>query len=437
MDKETGYSQEIDLVHLAKVLVKRKWFIILGTCVFTAAVLLVTLVLPKVYKSSGFFQLSRGMDIDLKELKDIQDKIREDLQNEKLDNVTMQNNLLLNDILQDTSLMMKNVSIPDYKKYESLFTNPQQFLRFIDNREKTGDIDLGHIKDSVRTSEDISRWLEPVYAYSKKDLRDLAQSSKDVKNFVLGIRISGEQYSPQQAKTFVSVMGLFIKDSILYGKMADYIDTQLNRGKTEYNKNDNFIVKDEFKLKQLTDKRKFMEGVLKKYPRSKEMLGRELYSLENSGHRYLSPVAQLVGIESHIADINENLAQNRRNKELMGLKFDFFSKAKEILGGEYFGQPLLEKITGLKETFFSEKKLPPDITRQVKNDLAVDLDNFMNLNAEIEFISGPTLSKRPVKPRKVLVVAVALMVGFFLFIFLAFFIDWWMINKKKITEQAA
>jgi LPS O-antigen subunit length determinant protein (WzzB/FepE family) len=435
MDKETGYNQEIDLVHLATVLVKRKWFVILSTCVFTLAALLVTFLLPKVYKSSGFFQLSRGMDIDLKELKDIQDKIREDIQTEKLDNITMQNNLLLNELLQDTSLMMKNVSIPDYKKFESLFTNPQLFLRFINNLEKNGDKELGDIKNSIRTSEDISRWLEPVYAYSKKDLRDLAQSSKDVKNFVLGIRINGEQYSPQQAKTFVSIMGMFIKDSILYGKMADYIDTQLNRAKTQYNKNDNFIVNDEFKLKQLMDKRKYMESVLKKYPQSKEMLSRELYSLENSGHRYLSPTAQLVGIESHIADINQNLTQNRRNKELMGLKFDFFSKAKEILTGEPFGQPLLAKVTQLKETFFGEKKLPPDISRQVKNDLAVDLDNFMNLNAETEFISGPTLSKRPVKPRKVLIVAIAFAVGFFLSIFLAFFMDWWMINKKKITDQ--
>ena len=437
MDNETGYSQEIDLVHLAKVLVRRKWFIIVGTCAFTLAVLIITLLLPKVYSSSGFFQLSRGMEIDLTELKDIQDKIREDLQNEKLDNVTLQNNLLINDILQDTGLMMKNVSIPDYKKYESLFTNPQLFLRFITNLEKSGEKDLEEIKLSIRTSEDILKWLEPVYAYSKKDLKELAQTSKDLKNFVLGIRIDGEQHSPQQAKTFVSVLGMFVKDSILYGIISGYIDTQLNRSKTEYNKCDNFIVKDEFRLSQLIDKRKYMEDVLKKYPQSREMLNRELYSLENSGHRYLSPTTQLVGIESHIADINENLSNNRRNKELMGLKFDYFTKAKEILAAEPFGQTLLAKMIELKENFFSGKKLTPDISRQVINDLTVDLDNFSNLSAGIEFISGPTISNRPVKPRIVIIVAVALVVGFFLIIFLAFFIDWWKTNKKKITDPDA
>lgn len=433
MTDHQGFNYEIDLIQLVKILVRKKWFIIIGTLLFTLAVVGITFLMPRVYISSGFFQLSRGVDVDMKELKEIQDKIRDDLQTEKRDSLTLQNNMLLNDALEDSSLLLKNVSLPDYKKYESRFTNPQQFIQFIHRLQKAGAENLDDLETSIRTADDIGQWLEPVHAYSKKELKDLAQTSKDLKNYVLGVLVNGEQHSPEKARAFVNTMGLFVKDNILYGKLSGYIGAQLNRAKTETGKFDVFIVKDEFKLNQLTEKRRIMTGVLKKYPGSKAMTGRELYSLENNGHRYLSPTAQLVGIESHIADLRENLALNGRNQQLAGVRIAFFTKAKEILTKETFGESLLEKIVQLKKTFFTDQKVSPDVLREVKSSLEVDLGNFINLNEEIRFISGPTLPRRAIKPRKALITAVALVVGFFLFIFLAFFTQWWTDNKKQIT----
>ena len=67
MEKQEVYrnSDTIDLVQLVKVLLKRKWLIILGTLAFTLAALVISLVLPKVYLGEGFIGLSSGIDIDL------------------------------------------------------------------------------------------------------------------------------------------------------------------------------------------------------------------------------------------------------------------------------------------------------------------------------------------------------------------------------------
>lgn len=428
-------NNEIDLVRVIKVLIKKKWLIILGTLLTTLAAVLISLMLPRVYKSDGFFQLSSGIDIDMDELKKIQDEIREDLQNNMLSINTLQKNMLLNEALGDSNLEMKNVSIPSFKKYLSKFTNPQQFLKFMGSREKSGDENLKELKASIRSSDDIAQWLEPVYAYSKKDMKDLLQSSRDVKNFVLGVRVAGENQTPQKAQLFVSVIGEFIKDSILYGKIKSYIASQLNKNKTEAKKYENYIINDRFKLEQLLLKRGRIEGVLKKYPQFRAMTGRELYSLENSGYRYLSPAAQLVGIESYIADINENLARNQRNKQLVDLKYNFLSAAKKILDSEIFGGAVLGKCMELKDAFFAKKDSPADVTREAGNDVAIDFDNFVNLKEEMQFISGPTLPARPIKPRKALIVVISFIIAFFIFVVLAFFIDWWKYNRKKIKND--
>jgi LPS O-antigen subunit length determinant protein (WzzB/FepE family) len=438
MEHQERHRDEIDLVQLVKVLIKRKWVIIGGTIIITLLAVIFSLLLPKVYQSEGFFQLGRGIDVDLEELRDIQDEIRKDLQEKMLDNQTLQDNMLLNETLQNTELINMNVSMPDYKKYASQFTNLQHFLQFVKKKIKNkelGDLKLDDIRQNIGTSEDLGQWIEPEYAYSKKELKDLAQSMKELKNFVLGVQLIGEQAAPEKARAVAAVIGEFIKDSILYGKLRDYIGDQLNKSKTKAKKYDNLIINDEFKLQQLTMKRSHMEEFLKKYPQAKAMQGRELFSLLGSGERYLSPLAQIVGIESHIADIKENLAQNQRNKQVADLKLLFFLEIKKRLDGDMFGEPLFTQCIKLTDTFFDKEDFPGDVTREVRNDLAVDFDNIAAFKEVMQFISGPTLPRNPIRPKKVLIAAIGFALGFFLSVFFAFFVDWWIMNKKRIISE--
>ncbi len=438
MEHQERSRDEIDLVQLVKVLIKRKWVIIGGTIIITLLAVIISLLLPKVYQSEGFFQLGRGIDMDLEELREIQDEIRKDFQEKMMDNQTLQDNLLLNEALRNTELINMNMSIPDYKKYASQFTNLQQFLQFVKKKIKNkelGDLRLGDIRQNIQTSEDLAQWIEPEYAYSKKELKDLAQNMRDFKNFVLGVQIIGEQTTPENARAVVAVLGEFIKDSILYGKLREYIGNQLNKSKTKAKKYDNLIINDELKLRQLTMKRSHMEELLKKYPQAKAMQNRELFSIPGSGERYLPPLAQIVGIESHIADIKENLAQNQRKKQAADLKLLFFLEIKKRLTADMFGEPLLTKCIKLTDTFFDKEDVPGDVIREVRNDLAVDFDNIAAFKDVMRFISGPTLSRNAIRPKKVLITAVGFVLGLFLSIFFAFFVDWWIINKKRIMSE--
>ncbi len=438
MEKQNVQNDELDLIQVVKVLIKQKWLIIAGTVLFTLVAGLVTLLLPKVYESSGFFQLSRGTDVDITNLKDIQDIFKEERQSTMMD-VTMMKVMLMNNFLGSSGpLMVKTVSIPDYKKYLSQFTNPHLFLRFVEMEKTSGENNLENLGPVIRTADDIAKWIEPVYAYSKTDTKELGQIARDAENFVVGVRIKGEGYSPQNAKTFVSIIGEFIKDSIIYGKLKSYIVSELSRSRTEFNKYDNFIIKDEFKLVQLSEKRDNIRDILKRYPGERELMKfREVISLGDAGHRFLSPTIQLVGIESHMADIKENLSKSKRNKALAGLKLQFFRKVKEIMDSETFSGPLLAKSLELIKTVSVDPANPDvsgDIVREAKNDLSVDFNNFVSFREGMQFISSPSLFDQPIRPRKALIAAIAFALGFFLFVFLAFFIEWWSKNRKKIVE---
>lgn len=441
MDKPESARDEVDLVQLVKVLVHRKWFILIGTLVITFAAIGISLLMPKVYQSQGFFQLSRGVEFDIEELKKMQEQIRDDFQRNEVGNRTIQKDLLLTEVLHDNNWMQKNVSIPDYKKYSSQFTNPSLLRRFIEQysgneKNKSELIELKkQVKNRIRTSSDIDQWLEPVYAYSKKDLANLGQIAKDIRNFVVGIQVTGEAFNPESAGLLVSILGDFIEDCMIYGKMTEYIGEQLNQCRSQGRFYDNLVIKDQFKLKQLQAKRDQVKELLTRYPQSSSINNRELVSLELGGHRYLSPITQLVGIESHIADLKENIAHNRRNQQLMDLKVIYYTQAKKLLEKERFGGVLLERCIEFKNTFTTASNYPDDVKQQVMNELEMDIESFQGLKRDMQFVARPSMSDKAVKPKKALIAIIAFILGLIIFVFLAFLSEWWHTNKKKIGTR--
>jgi hypothetical protein len=107
------------------------------------------------------------------------------------------------------------------------------------------------------------------------------------------------------------------------------------------------------------------------------------------------------------------------------LKYEFFSKTRDALETEEFGENLLHKILEIKDSFFAKTDT---------NELDMDLDNIRNLCKSIRFFSGPSQPSNPVAPRKSLIWAVSFVLGFCFFVVLAFFVEWWKTNKDKIKK---
>lgn len=54
---------------------------------------------------------------------------------------------------------------------------------------------------------------------------------------------------------------------------------------------------------------------------------RQVLSVQKGGSRFLSPVTQLVGIESTLADLRRSPAQLERDSEKLSVRAEFFSRS--------------------------------------------------------------------------------------------------------------
>jgi LPS O-antigen subunit length determinant protein (WzzB/FepE family) len=414
---EEAYADEIDLISILAVLWKRRKLIVFGTLGATLMSIGISFLLPRVYRSEGFYQLGNPtMNVSEYEKSKIKKTASMTTTTKKTASI--------------------GVPVPLYKSSSTQFFNPNRFLLIASQYKVFKKEDLKEIAADFRKAEDINKWIKPVYAFAKEDAREFTQLSKDESNSVIGLNLSYEADSPENASAYVSFFGHYIRDCLLYVTLYNYIMDGYSNTISQTKKNDNDIINIQFELLQNTNKMKDIRAILSNYPESAKIDNRQLVSVQDGGSRFLAPVTQLVGIESTLADLRQDLAELERDREKLTVRFEYFSRCYGELAkiGEH-GEPLFLLLKSIKDEVFKNKDLGKDEIKEVFNNLTIDLQTFdLNFFSNSRFISGPTIPSVHIKPWKSLIAIVSSSASFFLLIIFAFVSHWWQGNKKAIMS---
>ena len=411
---EALYADEIDLSSFFTVLWKRRKLIVFGTLGATLMSIGISFLIPRVYRSEGFYQLGNPT----KKL---------------VENETSTKRKIASITKKTASI---GVSVPLYKSSSSQFFNPNRF-QFMAGQDKSfKEEELKKIAADFRTSEDINKWIKPVYAFSKEDAREFSQLPQDESNSVIGLNLAYESDSPENASAYVTYFGKYIRDCLLYATLYNYVMDGFNNSISEMNKIENDIIDIKFQILQNANKMKDIRAILTNYPESAKIENRQLVSVQEGGKHYLAPVTQLVGIESTLADLRRDLAEFERDREKLTARAEYFSRChSELLKIGEHGELLFLLLKSIKDEVFNNKDLLKDEVKEVVNNLSIDLQTFeLNFFSNSRFISGPTIPTEHIKPRKSIIAIVSCFTSFFILVILAFVSHWWQDNKKAIMS---
>jgi hypothetical protein len=400
-------ADEIDLSSILFILWKRKKLIIYGTLGMTLLSIAIALQLPRVYRSDGFYQLGNPKKIS---------------ENEKLS------------IKKTASI---GVPVLLYKSSSTQFFDPNRFQLIASQNKSFDKEELNKTKNNFRTAEDINKWIKPVYAFAKEDVREFAQLPQDETNSVIGLNLSYEADSPEKASAYVTFFGNYIRDCLLYVTLYNYIMDGYSSKVSAMNKNENEIISNHFELLQNTNKMKDIRTILSNYPESAKIEYRQIVSVQEGGSRFLAPVTQLVGIESTLADLRQDLAKFERDREKFAVSVEFFTRCfNEISKIGERGELLFQLVKSIKDEVFKDKDSRKDTVKEVFNNLSIDLQTFeLTFFSNSRFISGPTIPEIQIQSRKSIIVIVSCFASFLFFTLVAFILHWWQGNKKEITSD--
>ena len=311
-------GDEIDLVSLFLVIWKRRKLIVFGTLVVTLLAAIISFMTPKGYLSTGFYQL--GID-------------------------GMPNSVF------------KNISTQVY--------DPDRLKIFADLK-KTFTL-WEKINESFKTSKNIKNRIKTIYTHSKEDNREIGNLPTE-KNVILGLELSYQAEDLQVAHDVVSFLGDYIKNCLNYINLFNYIQNGYNNADSDLAKNENSIIANQFQLLQYTNKALDIQAIMTKYPASARIQDRQVVSVQEGGHHYLSPVTQLVGIESNLADIRRGRADLERTKEKLMLYKEFFFNCMGMMEkADKNGDFLLSQLSIIKNDFFKNKDVSKDTTNLTTN----------------------------------------------------------------------
>jgi LPS O-antigen subunit length determinant protein (WzzB/FepE family) len=407
-------DDEIDLSLFFAVLWKRRKLIVFGTLGATLLSIGISLLLPRVYRSEGFYQLGNPT----KKLSENEKSTKK-----KTESITKKTASI-------------GVPVPLYKSGSTQFFNPNRFQLIAGQDKSFKEEDLKKLAANFKKAEDINKWIKPVYAFSKEDAREFSQLPQDESNSVIGLNLAYEADSPESASAYVSYFGKYIRDCLLYATLYNYVMDGYSNSISEMNKIENDIIDMKFQLLQNANKMKDIRAILTNYPESAKMENRQLVSVQEGGDRFLAPVTQLVGIESTLADLRRGLAELERDREKLTARAEYFSRShSELLKVGEQGESLFLMLKSIKDEVFKNKDLGKDEVKEVVNNLSIDLQTFdLNFFSNSRFISGPTIPTEHIKPRKSLIAIVSCFISFLLLVILAFISHWWQGNRKAIMS---
>ncbi|MFA5902860.1 MAG: Wzz/FepE/Etk N-terminal domain-containing protein [Desulfobacula sp.] len=374
-------EDEIDMIYLVRPLWHSRHLIFWGTLVVTIMSILVSFALPKVYRSEGFYQLG--------------------------------------------------ISITQYKKSRPLFTDPNNFQSAIN---RGTDFAPEVFQTIGRSEKEISEWIRPIYTHAKEDAKEFIQSSVDETNSVLGVKISYQSDTPEKARDFINFIGQYIRNSLLYISMHEYIMNNFSSVNSELIQNENSIINLEFDLLLNTNKITDMKNILTKYPDSGKIENHQQILIQDGGYHYLSPITQMVGIETKMSDQHQKINAFKRQRELLVIRQEYFIICKnELDASQKNGEMLFSMVKSAHDKVFKNKELDKDTVKEVANSLSIDLHNFESafLN-NCRFISGPTLPDDPIAPQKRKIVIITFFLSGIVFVFISLFLTWWKNYRQTI-----
>jgi LPS O-antigen subunit length determinant protein (WzzB/FepE family) len=302
----------------------------------------------------------------------------------------------------------------EYNEQKVTFWDRQALQRYLQANRRLDD-ETGRFLLENLNERFVQAHVLPVLPLSKDDLRYVGDAKTALNTVgILGFSISfKDRLAPERAQARVQLMGNFIKDATLHEDLLDTIRNSVGEAKAKKQQIDNQIIQNKVALTLANSRLDAARAIAGKYPQASKMEARQLLSTgnDNQSSRFLSPMAQLVGIETEIADLRSQLTLLERDAAQNALRVEFYDRIEQRSPQVLIGNALLEAFVQTSHEIFTSKDLQDDKVREVYNQIMLIAEQARIKHfADQRFISGPTLPDRRSGP-SVLLLSFFSMVG--------------------------
>jgi hypothetical protein len=321
-----------------------------------------------------------------------------------------------------------NVSLPNYRRLQAAMAAPGRWENFTKTLSVSDRADSQAFNLPFSNEKAMQAYIVPIYPITKSELKDLPDSaSKDASTGISALKLSFKAKTPEKAQKGVLILAEFIRDTAILENYNEQLINSYTEFSSTQRKFQNKIIDANYRLEQTEIQKAAMQQILRAYPQSEKSDNRQLASLTVDSTRYLSPLVQLVAIETSIADLKQSIPKIKREQRFNDIYLSYNKKALALMNGNANGAAIINELPAVLESLKLDEN--DDLEKSAHNSLFLDNQAAKAAYFEkIRFVGEPTLSKNPTPS-----IVISGMAGLFLGLFFGIV---YLIFARALTKEA-
>lgn len=230
----------------------------------------------------------------------------------------------------------------------------------------------------------------PVLPFSKRDQREFGDIKDASATTMLGVELTADARTGTMAQEMVSILAGYFTNAVVRERIRAWALAGKVDSKSQEKGIRADILRAELDIELFGRRAVDMKAVLARYPDAARMDSRQLLSVNatDSGERYLSPLAQLVGAESAISQRRESIRRWQRELKQKAVLAQFFMDADALLEREVEVVRLLAELRTLATKTFSHAEAEEEWSQEAALRVNGALDNFEVMRSQFGVRNG-------------------------------------------------
>lgn len=228
---------------------------------------------------------------------------------------------------------------------------------------------------------------------------------------VLGLEVALKARDDAHAQQQLDLIAQHIRQVMLWGDLSEYLDRTRQSVLERRLQLQIDQIKHQFSIEQNLRQVDDMQKLLQQYPELRRSEVNTVVSVGDGGGKYLSPLAQIVALQSTIAETRT--AQRQLERELA--QYDWLQRFVDLAGERaltlHSGSALADWLEQQQRTLFPADTDMDAVQRQVGREIQIQLAQMRYKAEQLRFRAQPALSVAPVASRRPWLVAGAAFAG--------------------------
>lgn len=260
-------------------------------------------------------------------------------------------------------------------------------------------------------------WMTPIPTVSKADEREVPDiflqrehdklvNGGDRGRVYLGVELAYTAADPSEAANGARWLGAYFKDAATLEGLRQVVSEWAAESAEFSERATERRLKARFDIEQAEARADAFKKIVSAYPEAARRDVSQVIDVRQDNERFMSPMAQLVGAQSEVIGLREQLRQLDRQIDQHAIMKELVVQVQAAMASAHSGGDALEKLTKVVSDF--DKKSVSEAQHQKISAVAVQIDEVASrFETQPRFLSQPSEPTSPERPSPHMLIVLA------------------------------